>query len=153
MKFMKKKNNKGFSLVELIVVIAIMAVLVGVLAPSFLKYVESSRQSTDIQNVEQLKTAVETRCAELEYTNKVEIEVGTTKATVKFLKDDGTEDTSQTLDSTSEEVTLKSSGWSTAVTYTYDPISAKWTATDPSGTTKQENDNAPQKDMYPIFCD
>ena len=36
----KQKNNKGFSLVELIVVIAIMAVLVGVLAPQFIKYVE-----------------------------------------------------------------------------------------------------------------
>ena len=30
----KQKNNKGFSLVELIVVIAVMAVLVGVLAHS-----------------------------------------------------------------------------------------------------------------------
>lgn len=31
----KKMNNKGFSLVELIIVIAIMAVLMVVLAPSF----------------------------------------------------------------------------------------------------------------------
>ena len=30
----KKMNNKGFSLVELIVVIAMMAVLIGVLAPT-----------------------------------------------------------------------------------------------------------------------
>ena len=33
-KTQKKLGNKGFSLVELIVVIAIMAVLVGVLAPT-----------------------------------------------------------------------------------------------------------------------
>ena len=55
----KQKNNKGFSLVELIVVIAIMAVLVGVLAPQFIKYVEKSRQSTDMQSVQQLKSSVE----------------------------------------------------------------------------------------------
>jgi len=55
---MKKMNNKGFSLVELIVVIAIMAVLVGVLAPQFIKYVESSRRSTDISNAQNIQSAV-----------------------------------------------------------------------------------------------
>lgn len=44
---MKKMNNKGFSLVELIIVIAIMAVLMGVLAPQFIKYVEDSRVQKD----------------------------------------------------------------------------------------------------------
>lgn len=57
-----KKNNKGFSLVELIVVIAIMAVLVGVLAPSLIKYVNNSRISTDITNVD---NAVSTINAEI----------------------------------------------------------------------------------------
>ena len=46
---MKKEsmNNKGFSLVELIIVIAIMAILIVVLAPQYLKYVEKSRVSSD----------------------------------------------------------------------------------------------------------
>ena len=46
---MKKENmnNKGFSLVELIIVIAIMAILIAVLAPQYLKYVEKSRVSSD----------------------------------------------------------------------------------------------------------
>lgn len=61
---MKKMNNKGFSLVELIIVIAIMAILVGVLAPQFVKYVEQSRESSDLQTVTEIKTAVETYTAD-----------------------------------------------------------------------------------------
>ena len=56
----KSLTNKGFSLVELIIVIAIMAVLVGVLAPQFLKYVERSRKSTDCQNATSIVTALQT---------------------------------------------------------------------------------------------
>ncbi len=53
----KEMNNKGFSLVELIIVIAIMAVLVGVLAPQYLKYVNNSKVSTDITNASNLNTS------------------------------------------------------------------------------------------------
>lgn len=56
----KRLGNKGFSLVELIVVIAIMAVLVGVLAPVLIKNVEKSKESTDIQNLDTLRGAVTT---------------------------------------------------------------------------------------------
>lgn len=55
----KKLNNKGFSLVELIIVIAIMAVLIGVLAPQYLKYVEKSRESADIDAISTMVSAVE----------------------------------------------------------------------------------------------
>ncbi|MCR4895230.1 MAG: type II secretion system GspH family protein [Lachnospiraceae bacterium] len=63
---MKKARNAGFSLVELIIVIAIMAILVGVLAPQFIKYVESSRRSKDIQNASQLKEAMLAEMADQE---------------------------------------------------------------------------------------
>ena len=53
------KNNKGFSLVELIIVIAIMAVLVGVLAPTYLQYVEKSKKSNDVSTVDSVINACE----------------------------------------------------------------------------------------------
>ena len=53
----KKLNNKGFSLVELIIVIAIMAVLIGVLAPQYLRYVERSRVATDQDNIAAIESA------------------------------------------------------------------------------------------------
>jgi type IV pilus assembly protein PilA len=62
MKFMNKKRkvlgNKGFSLVELIIVIAIMAVLMAVLAPQLLKQVENSRVQADNTAASELLNAV-----------------------------------------------------------------------------------------------
>ncbi len=60
----KKMNNEGFSLVELIIVIAIMAVLIGVLAPQYLKYVKNSKISTDITNAEEIANAVNAAIAD-----------------------------------------------------------------------------------------
>lgn len=40
----RKIDNKGLSLIELIVAIAIMAILVGVIAPQVFKYVERAKQ-------------------------------------------------------------------------------------------------------------
>lgn len=59
-----KMNNKGFSLVELIVVIAIMAILVGVLAPSVIGQVEKSRVSKDEQALDSLASACATAVTE-----------------------------------------------------------------------------------------
>ncbi len=54
------KNNKGFSLVELIIVIAIMAILVGVMAPQLIKYIEKANVSADTQICDSVRTAMQT---------------------------------------------------------------------------------------------
>lgn len=54
------KNNKGFSLVELIIVIAIMAILVGVMAPQLIKYIEKTNISSDTQLCDSVRTALMT---------------------------------------------------------------------------------------------
>lgn len=60
----KEEKNKGFSLVELIVVIAIMAILAIVIAPQVMKYIGQSRSSVDATNIALYKTAVNTALAD-----------------------------------------------------------------------------------------
>ena len=46
-----KKNNKGFTLAELLIVVAIIAVLVAISIPIFSTQLEKSREATDIANI------------------------------------------------------------------------------------------------------
>lgn len=137
----KQKNNKGFSLVELIVVIAIMAVLVGVLAPQFIKYVERSRQSTDLQNVEELKNAVEVAVADDGITNNITITIDKTAKTATVNLNGATADSL-----TKTSVALKSTGWET-MTFTYDAKDLKWKA----DNAVTYNSKAPSRNMADVF--
>lgn len=57
---MKKlaNNKKGFSLIELIIVIAIMVALIAVMAPNFVKYVQKSRDTALSTAAEDFYSAV-----------------------------------------------------------------------------------------------
>ena len=88
----KKKNNKGFTLVELVIVVAILAILVGILAPQYTKYVERSRKSADASNLDNLVTAVKVSAADQVYsamipssgTAKVEITITDAGTTITY---------------------------------------------------------------------
>ncbi len=46
-----KKNNKGFTLAELLIVVAIIAVLVAIAIPVFTSQLERAREATDLSNI------------------------------------------------------------------------------------------------------
>ena len=48
---MKRTNKKGFTLAELLIVVAIIAVLVAIAIPIFTAQLEKSRESTDMANI------------------------------------------------------------------------------------------------------
>lgn len=80
---MKKTSNSGFSLVELIIVVAIMAVLVGVMAPQFAKYLDKTKYTKDCAAVGVVLDACEVIGADPESVwasgdaNKITITIGT----------------------------------------------------------------------------
>ena len=48
---MKKNNNKGFTLMEMLIVVAIIAVLVAIAIPVFTNQLEKAREATDEANI------------------------------------------------------------------------------------------------------
>lgn len=52
------KRNAGFSLIELIIVIAIMAVLIAIIAPNLTKYLGQSKKGTDMHNADDLADTI-----------------------------------------------------------------------------------------------
>ena len=63
MKNTKKVDNKGFSLIELIIVIAIMAILIGIVGTQIVPYIEKSKQAKDQQVLSSLLTSATTAFA------------------------------------------------------------------------------------------
>ena len=70
-----KRTNKGFTLAELLVVVAIIAVLVAVAIPVFSSQLEKSREATDLANIRSEYAAFMTNVLTEEYDPSAEYRV------------------------------------------------------------------------------
>ncbi len=64
-KMSKKMNNKGFTLVELIVVLVILAILAAILVPTLMGYIDKAKQEKDFSTAQSVRVAVQSVLAEL----------------------------------------------------------------------------------------
>jgi prepilin-type N-terminal cleavage/methylation domain-containing protein len=60
-----KKNNKGFTLVELIVVLVILAILAAILVPALLGYIDKAKEKQIVLNAKSCLTAAQAKYSEL----------------------------------------------------------------------------------------
>ena len=63
-----KESVQGFTLVELIIIVAILGVLLVILAPAYTKYIEKSREATDLANAKSAYNELMINIAEKEET-------------------------------------------------------------------------------------
>lgn len=96
-KIRKMKNQKGFTLVELIVVLVILAILAAMLVPALTGYIDKANRQKIVAATRQVVMAAQTEVSE-KYASKtlkkgiITIEGGQA-ANDKVMKDDGTADT------------------------------------------------------------
>ena len=85
---LKKTNKKGFTLIELIIVVAIMAVLVALLAPNVMKYLEKSKVGKDINSLDGVRLTVEAEITDEQlYTLSTDVKDTADKIEGVLLKD------------------------------------------------------------------
>ena len=102
----RKKDNKGFSLVELIIVIAIMAILVGIVGTQVIPYISKSKVAKDQQVLNSISTAAVTA-----YSENAEKITDSTEITIDNVFDTQTDELKKSLVASIQEASgFKSSG-------------------------------------------
>lgn len=136
---MKKFGSKsGFTLVELIVVIAILGILAGIAVPAYSGYIKKANQASDYAQLDAIKTAIvfaytDKHVNDADFKDITEIEVsnasGDGNAPFK-IKAGGAEITDVTADMVKPYYDLK------GFKFKSDTSKATWYATEETGTTK-----------------
>lgn len=62
----KKNGTKGFSMIELIIVIAVMAILIALIGTQLIPYLEKSRKTRDLDTLNAVLTAAQSVCTDFE---------------------------------------------------------------------------------------
>ena len=128
---MKKLNNKGFSLVELIIVIAIMAILVGVVGTQVIPYLENSRKAKDTQIFSAWNTAAvsaystEAGNVDANKTYKIEIKKSSGGITVNAYNASGTADADNKGETAIKKTFCALTDLDPAVGYDYGSLASK----------------------------
>ncbi|MBO7514877.1 MAG: prepilin-type N-terminal cleavage/methylation domain-containing protein [Lachnospiraceae bacterium] len=136
------KNNKGFSLVELIIVVAIMAVLMGILAPQYIRYVEKTRIRADDSIISDIDKSCQATLADEKYYSAAAATVTVTVSNTGVIatSDVGTQSTAFLNEVNTSVYGQQSSlnkfkskaytqGGSTTLTYTFNSTLYTWQAT------------------------
>lgn len=92
---MKRKTNKdkGFTLVELIVVLVILAILAAILVPALLGYIDRAREKQYVLNAKSALTATQAELSSLYGEGKTDFKDATTG---KFIRSDVVKNTADT---------------------------------------------------------
>ncbi len=146
----KKLNNKGFSLVELIIVIAIMAILSGALAPQLIKYLDKSRKATDVQTAQTIATAVNTALTnEAAYIIAYPSTGTTATVSLNTILSDSAPDA---LEKELQEILGKNTLSPKYKATTYNHFDIVFNITDKTfSVTASNNDSSVTRELYPII--
>lgn len=112
----KKDSNKGFTLMEMIIVIAIIAILIALIAPNLISYLDTANETKRAANAKVCYTSANAWVAQMKVEGK---SVGTGKITYTALTKKGSAESSIAIDEKSLEKlddSLKADTWATGET-------------------------------------
>lgn len=137
MKKVGKSTKKGFTLVELIVVLVILAVLAAMLVPALTGYIKRARQEKDYQMAATVLTAAQSAATyqyskadptTTTFTIKGDTDAGNNTTVMQLIGDDSGKVSDINFTANKDGVITKGSVKINGYTYTWNPKTATWTA-------------------------